>query len=131
MIVNDPNVVAQVKTAVDAYEDALMANDVEALDGFFWNSPYTVRFGVSENLYGFEEIAAFRVGRRGGSPQRQRLRTEIVALGADVAIANVEFVRLDSGRNGRQSQTWVKTDGGWKVASAHVSLRQGEADQRG
>jgi len=131
MMINDPDVLTQVRAAVDAYEDALMANDVEALDGFFWNSPHTVRFGVAENLYGFAEIAAFRMGRRGGSPPRQRLRTEIVALGPDVAVANVEFTRTDTGRNGRQSQIWVKTDDGWKVASAHVSLRQGEADQRG
>jgi ketosteroid isomerase-like protein len=131
MMLNDPNVLAEVRAAVDAYEDALMANDIEALDGFFWNSPHTVRFGVAENLYGFEEIAAFRVGRRGGSPQRRRLRTDIVAFGPDIAVANVEFIRTDTGRNGRQSQIWLKTDCGWKVASAHVSLRQGEADQRG
>jgi ketosteroid isomerase-like protein len=131
MTINDPNVLTEVRAAVDAYEDALMANDVEALDGFFWNSPHTVRFGVAENLYGFEAIAAFRVGRQGGSPPRRRLRTDIVAFGPDVAVANVEFIRTDTGRNGRQSQIWLKTDGGWKVASAHVSLRQGEADQRG
>jgi hypothetical protein len=130
MVVNDPKILVQVQAAVDAYEDALMANDVEALDSFFWNSPHTVRFGVSENLYGFDEIAAFRIGRRGGSPPRRRVRTEVVALGPDVAVANVEFIRTDTGRNGRQSQIWIKTDRGWKVASAHVSLRQGEADQR-
>jgi len=131
MTINDPDVLAEVRQAVDAYEDALMTNDVEALDDFFWNSPHTVRFGVAENLYGFEEIAAFRIGRQGGSPPRRRLRTEIVAFSPDVAVANVEFIRTDTGRNGRQSQIWIKTDSGWKVASAHVSLRQGEADQRG
>jgi len=131
MMLNDPDALSQVRAAVDAYEDALMTNDLEALDGFFWNSPHTVRFGVAENLYGFEDIAAFRVGRLGGSPPRRRLRTDVVALGPDVAIAHVEFVRTDTGRNGRQSQVWIKTAGGWKVASAHVSLRQGEADQRG
>lgn len=130
-MLNDANILAEVRAVVDAYEAALMSNDVEALDGFFWNSPHTVRFGVAENLYGFEEIAAFRVGRQGGSPPRRRLRTEIVAFGPDIAVANVEFIRTDTGRNGRQSQVWVKTDGGWKVASAHVSLRQGEPDQRG
>ncbi len=122
MMLNDPDALSQVRAAVDAYEDALMTNDLEALDGFFWNSPHTVRFG---------DIAAFRVGRLGGSPPRRRLRTEIVAFGPDVAIAHVEFIRTDTGRNGRQSQVWIKTARGWKVASAHVSLRQGEADQRG
>jgi hypothetical protein len=129
MMLNDANILVQ--AVVDAYESALMSNDVEALDGFFWNSPHTVRFGVAENLYGFEEIAAFRVGRQGGSPPRRRLRTDIVTFGSDVAVANIEFIRTDTGRNGRQSQVWVKTDSGWKVASAHVSLRQGEPDQRG
>ena len=130
MIVNRPDIVAEVVAAVDDYEHALMTNDVEALDGAFWESPVTVRYGVAENLYGFAEIAAFRVGRGGGSPPRERTRTEIVTFGDDLAIANVEFVRSDTGRNGRQSQTWLRTPEGWKVVSAHVSLRQDGADQR-
>jgi hypothetical protein len=130
-VINDPEVVAEVRAAADAYEAALMANDLDALDGAFWASPHTVRYGVAENLYGFDEIAAFRAGRRGGSPPRRRVRTEILALGPDVAVVNVEFVRTDTGRNGRQSQTWLRTEEGWKVIAAHVSLRQDGADQRG
>lgn len=130
MIVNDPAVRAEVAALVDAYEAALMSNDVEALDGAFWNSPHTVRLGVAETLWGFEEIAAFRVGRTGGSPPRTRLRTEITTFGSDFAIANVAFRRDDTGRIGRQSQTWIRTEDGWKVASAHVSLMQESADQR-
>ena len=130
MIVNDPAVLAEVTALVDAYETALMSNDVEALDGAFWNSPHTVRLGVAENLWSFDEIAAFRVGRAGGSPPRTRLRTEITTFGQDFAVANVEFRRDESGKIGRQSQTWIRTEGGWKVASAHVSLMQGGADQR-
>jgi len=130
VILNNPVVLAQVAEAVDAYETALMANDVEALDGAFWNSPHTVRLGVAENLYGFAEIAAFRVGRAGGSPPRTRLRTEITTFGDDFAIANVEFQRDGGGNIGRQSQTWIRTADGWKVASAHVSLLQAGADQR-
>ena len=130
MIVNDPAVLVEVTEAVDAYETALMANDVEALDGAFWNSPHTVRLGVAENLWSFDEIAAFRIGRAGGSPPRTRLRTEITTFGRDFAVANVEFRRDDTGRIGRQSQTWIRTAEGWKVASAHVSLIQGGSDQR-
>ncbi len=130
MTINDPDTLAQLRLAVDAYEVALMTNDVEALDAFFWRSPHTVRYGVAENLYGFDEIAAFRISRGGGSPARDRIRTEIVTLGPDVAVANVEFVRTDTGRNGRQSQTWLRTPDGWKVVCAHVSLRQAGADQR-
>lgn len=130
MIVNDPVVLAEVAALIDAYEAALMANDVAALDGAFWNSPHTVRLGVAENLWGFDEIAAFRVGRTGGSPSRTRLRTEITTFGADVAVAHVEFRRDDTGRIGRQSQTWIRTGDGWKIASAHVSLMQDGTDQR-
>lgn len=130
MILNDPAVLAEVTAAVDAYETALMDNDVEALDGAFWASPHTVRLGVTENLYGFDEIAAFRVGRAGGSPPRTRLRTEITTFGSDFAIANVEFQRDGSDKIGRQSQTWIRTPDGWKVASAHVSIMQAGADQR-
>ena len=130
MIVNDPTVLSEVTDAVDAYEAALMANDIAALDDTFWNSPHTVRLGVAENLWGFAEIAAFRVGRTGGSPPRTRLRTEITSFGSDFAVANVAFRRDDTGMIGRQSQTWIRTRDGWKVASAHVSLMQAGADQR-
>ena len=131
MIVNDPEVLAEVTAAVDGYEAALMANDLSALDGFFWRSPLTVRFGVAETLHGFEAIAAFRVGRTGGSPKRTRLRTEIVTFGRDLAVANVEFVRDGpEGRQGRQSQTWIRTPDGWRVCAAHVSLLELGADQR-
>lgn len=130
MIVNDPAALADVTAAVDAYETALMNNDVEALDSAFWNSPHTVRLGVAENLWGFDQIAAFRIGRAGGSPPRTRLRTQITTFGADFAIANVEFQRDGSDKVGRQSQTWIRTPDGWKVASAHVSILQAGADQR-
>jgi ketosteroid isomerase-like protein len=130
-MMQDDAVVAQVREAVDAYETALMANDLAALDDFFHVSPLTIRYGVAENLYGFDEIAAFRLGRSGGSPARERLRTEIVAIGPDAAVANVEFTRTGTGRNGRQTQTWIRTPEGWKIIAAHVSLRQDQADQRG
>ena len=130
MIINDPETLAAVRAAVDAYEAALMDNDVEALDQVFWNDPRTVRYGVAENLYGFEAIAAFRQGRAGGSPERLRLRTEITTFGRDFAIANVEFQRLGANRTGRQTQTWIRLDQDWKVASAHVSLLAEGLDQR-
>ena len=53
--------------------------------------------------------------------KRSLLRTVITTFGRDVATANVEFRREESGREGRQSQTWVRTPEGWRVVSAHVS----------
>jgi hypothetical protein len=122
MIVNAPEVLAEVEAAFERYERALMDNDVEALDALFWRSPHTVRYGVGENLYGFDEIARFRQERPGGSPQRRLLRRAITTFGQDLATANVEFQREGGGRIGRQSQTWVRTEDGWKVVAAHVSL---------
>lgn len=131
MITDDPQTLAEVTAQVDAYEAALMANDVEALDGFFRDAPQTVRYGVAENLYGSAQIAAFRLGRTGGSPPRRRLRTTVTTYGTDFAVANVEFLRDGARHPGRQSQTWLRTAEGWKIVSAHVSLLSQGADQRG
>jgi len=122
MVINDPTILAEVTAAFQRYERALMTNDLAALDDLFWNSPHTLRYGVGEMLYGFEQIAGFRVGRKGGSPQRKLSKIVITSFGQDCATANAEFVREGSSKIGRQSQTWVRTDDGWKVVAAHVSL---------
>lgn len=122
-MIDHPAAHAEVSAAFAAYEAALMANDLEALDGFFWQSPSTVRFGVGESLFGFEAIAAFRVGRKGGSPQRQLRSTQIICFGETSALTTTEFIREGEVRIGRQSQTWVKfPEHGWRIVSAHVSL---------
>ncbi len=121
MTIDDPDVVAEVTTAFHAYERALMADDIPAMDALFHDAASTVRFGVGEVLYGAEEIRAFRKGR-GGSPQRTLGRVEIHAYGHDFATADAEFFREGSDRRGRQSQSWVRFPAGWRVVSAHVSL---------
>jgi ketosteroid isomerase-like protein len=122
MIVDAPEVLAEVQAAFADYERALMADDVAALDRLFHDAPTTVRYGVGEALYGAEAIRAFRHGR-GGSPQRRLLRVQIVAYGRDFATADAEFLREGATRPGRQSQSWVRFADGWKVVSAHVSLQ--------
>ncbi|WDS38039.1 oxalurate catabolism protein HpxZ [Pseudoxanthomonas sp.] len=121
MVLNDAAVVAEVRAAFDAYEHALMTDDVEAMDRLFHSAPTTVRYGVGEVLYGIDAIRAFRVGR-GGSPQRTLARVEITTFGSAFATANAEFFREGATRRGRQSQSWVRFADGWKVVSAHVSL---------
>jgi hypothetical protein len=122
MIVNDPQTLAEVTAAFEAYEAALMANDVQVLDGLFWGSPQVLRYGVGENLYGHDEILAFRKARPGGSPQRALTRTVITTFGADFATANTEFLRTGASRSGRQSQTWVRLTEGWRIVAAHISV---------
>lgn len=123
---DDPQVVAEVRAAFDAYEAALMADDVAAMDRLFHDAPTTIRYGVGEVLYGINEIRDFRKGR-GGSPQRVLTRVEIHAFGPDTATANAEFRREGDPRRGRQSQTWVRFADGWKVVSAHVSIEGNHA----
>jgi hypothetical protein len=122
MLINDAQVLAEVRAAFEAYEAALMANDLEALDAFFWADPRTVRYGPGQNLYGIGEIRAFRLARVGGSPQRTLDHTVITSFGRDYATANTEFQRAGAARPGRQSQTWVRLEGGWRVVAAHISL---------
>ncbi|VWX61931.1 conserved hypothetical protein [Burkholderiales bacterium 8X] len=120
--INRADVVAEVTAAFERYERALVANDVAVLDELFWDSPHTLRYGATENLYGYDEIKAFRAGRPADGLQRELLRTVITTYGTDFATANVEFRRHSSPRTGRQSQTWMRTAQGWRVVSAHVSL---------
>ncbi|ACI51989.1 conserved hypothetical protein [Gluconacetobacter diazotrophicus PA1 5] len=120
--IDDPAIVAEVTAMSDRYEAALMANDVAVLDALFRDAPETIRYGVGEVLYGFAEIAAFRVGRAGGSPQRRVLRRVVTTFGTDMATVNLEFQREGATRIGRQSQTWLRTEAGWKITCAHVSL---------
>lgn len=120
MQINIPEVLAEVTAHFNRYEQALVSNDVAVLGALFQNSPHTIRYGVAENLYGYDEIQAFRQARPSVGLERTLKRTEITSYGRDFATANCEFVR--GARSGRQSQTWMRTPQGWRVISAHVSL---------
>lgn len=63
MPINDPEIVAELQALYPRYEAALVTNDAETLTQMFWASPRAVRFGLTENLHGIDEIAAFRKGR--------------------------------------------------------------------
>ncbi len=122
MDINIPDILAEVTAACDRYEKALTSNDVAVLDELFWDSPHTLRYGATENLYGYDEIKAFRAGRPAQGLERAVLKNIITTYGRDFATANVEFQRAGSARTGRQSQTWMRTPEGWRVVAAHVSL---------
>jgi hypothetical protein len=124
MIINDPNVVAELSALYPRYEQALVSNDVATLMAMFWTGPKVMRFGVTENLYGPEELAAFRKGRPAANLARTVKRLDIVSFGKDFASITLEFERsAPSGAvHGRQSQVWVRFPEGWRIVSAHVSL---------
>jgi ketosteroid isomerase-like protein len=123
LIIDDPATKAEVEAAFAAYEQALTTNDVAALDGFFHDAPTSVRYGGGENLYGYDEIKAFRAARPAVGLMRKLERTQITTYGRDLAIAATLFRReAAAGKIGRQMQTWVRFPEGWRIVAAHVSV---------
>jgi hypothetical protein len=120
--VNIPEVVAEVRAVFDRYEKALTENDVPVLEELFLNSPHTTRYGVGENLYGWEAISAFRRARTTGPFRRTLMNTVITTYGRDFATANTEYQREGHDRPGRETKTLLRTPEGWRIVSAHVSL---------
>ncbi len=123
MDIDLPDVVAEVRAAFDAYERALVSNDVAALDAMFHDDPRTIRFGGGENLFGYGQIKAFRAARSPAGLARTLSKTVITAYGRDVAVASTLFHRDTApDKVGRQMQTWVRFQEGWRVVAAHVSV---------
>ncbi|MEB3336844.1 MAG: AtzH-like domain-containing protein [Leptolyngbyaceae bacterium] len=122
--INQPSVIAELTELHLQYETALYGNDVEMLTHLFWDSPLVIRFGLTENLYGQEQISQFRQSQASTlQPQREVFNFKIVAFDAHTAILTLEFREWRDGTSlqGRRSQTWYKFPEGWKIVSAHVS----------
>ncbi len=123
MEIDLPEVVAEVRTAFERYERALATNDVATLDELFRRDERTIRYGIGENLYGYEAIAGFRAARSPAGLARALSGTVITTYGRDLAVASTLFHRDTApGKVGRQMQTWVRFPEGWRVVAAHVSL---------
>lgn len=123
LAVNLPEIVAEVQTLFERYEQAIVDKNVDVLDDTFWRSPHTIRYALHETGYGWDAIHAHRVARPPGvNIKERRIRLEILTLGRDMATVNLEFKVTGKDMIGRQSQTWVRfADVGWKVVNAHVS----------
>ena len=123
MQIDLPDVVAEVSAAFERYEQALVSNDVATLNAPFHRDARTLRYGIAENLYGHDEIAAFRAARSPVGLMRTTSRTVITTYGRDFAVASTLFRRETmTGKVGRQMQSWVRFADGWHVVAAHVSL---------
>jgi hypothetical protein len=122
--VNLPEVVSELRELYPRYEQALVSNDVDTLVAMFWSAPEVMRFGATENLYGHEELEAFRKNRPAANLSRTVTRLEIVSFGRDFGSITLEFERDAANEivRGRQSQVWVRFPEGWRIVSAHVSL---------
>jgi Protein of unknown function (DUF3225) len=123
MDIDLPDVLAEVTAAFARYEAALVSNDVAVLDELFHADRRSIRYGVGENLYGHDEIMAFRAARSPVGLGRRTARTLITTYGRDTAVASTLFYRDQlAGKVGRQMQTWIRFAEGWRIVAAHVSI---------
>jgi Protein of unknown function (DUF3225) len=124
MEIDLPDVLAEVTAQFARYEAALVANDVAVLDELFRNDSRTLRYGIAENLYGYDAITAFRAARSPVGLMRKTAQTVITSYGRDAAVASTLFYRdaWAGTRVGRQMQTWARFPEGWRIVAAHVSI---------
>jgi hypothetical protein len=123
MDIDLPDVLAEVSAAFARYEAALTSNDTAVLGELFRNDPRTLRYGIGENLYGYDAIQAFRGARSPVGLMRRTEKTVISSYGRDTAVASTLFYRDTApGKVGRQMQTWVRFAEGWRIVAASVSL---------
>ena len=57
------------------------------LTELFWQSPHTIRYGVAENLKGWQAIVDFRQARPAVDLERDLIDTVITTYGRDFATA--------------------------------------------
>ncbi|TCL80266.1 Asp-tRNA(Asn)/Glu-tRNA(Gln) amidotransferase A subunit family amidase [Curtobacterium sp. PhB142] len=121
--------------ALDAYEAALAANDLDALDAAFVDAPGTMRGDDRGLLVGHDAISAFR-GARGGVQARSLTRVEVRPLAEGLALV-VSVSEFAAGGQGLQTQLWRRDsdsnsnsnsdhdDAGprWRIEAAHVTGR--------
>ena len=119
--VNRPEILEEISAAFVRYESALLSNDVEALNDFFWGDAAAVRYGLSEQSYGIAAIHAYRKQAAPVDPRRKLSNTVITTYGSDAATVCTEFSIPDTPLLGRQTQTWIRFERGWKIVAAHVS----------
>jgi Asp-tRNA(Asn)/Glu-tRNA(Gln) amidotransferase A subunit family amidase len=118
---------ADLSAALEAYERAIQANDLEALDAAFAPGDATLRGDAAGLLVGHDRISAFR-GVRGGVAVRDITRIEYRPLTDDAALL-VSVSRFRGGGTGLQTQLWQRVDGVWLITAAHVTPRSQALDR--
>ena len=120
--INLPDIVSEVRAVFERYECALQANDIPVMEELFWDHEATTRYGVGENLRGWQAISDFRRSGKLGKFQRTLVNTIITTYGRDFATANTEYQRDGEAKSGRETKTLMRTAHGWRIVSAHASL---------
>ena len=120
--VNLPEVVAEITKIFHEYEHALMTNEVEKLNQYFWQDERVTRYGIGDRQCGIKELVAYRQSIPAPDFTRTLENLRVITFDQSTAICQVEFVRSDTTLRGFQTQTWLKIDGIWRIVSAHVSM---------
>jgi len=120
--VNLPEVVAEITKIFHEYEHALMTNEVEKLNQYFWQDERVTRYGIGDRQWGIKELVAYRQSIPAPDFTRTLENLRVITFDQSTAICQVEFVRSDTTLRGFQTQTWLKIDGIWRIVSAHVSM---------
>jgi hypothetical protein len=120
--INLPEIVAEVRALFDRYEAALLRDDRAELGSWFWEHDQVLRYGIAEHGVGAAGVRASRAAMQAVHPQRRLRGTVITTFGGDCASVCTEFVAPGSAMLGRQTQTWVRLEQGWRIVAAHVSL---------
>jgi len=120
--VNLPEVVAEITKIFYEYEEALMTNDVEKLNQYFWQDERVTRYGIADRQFGINELITYRQATPVPAFTRILENLRVITIDEITAICQVEFVRSDTTLRGFQTQTWIKIKGVWRIVSAHVSM---------
>jgi ketosteroid isomerase-like protein len=112
----------EVVAAFEEYERALIANDLDVLDGWFWHDAEVLRFGIADAQLGFAEVQAWRAAATPVPASRRITSRHVLALTPDVVCVDITFGADGQDGTGRQSQVWHRRDEGWRIVRAHVSI---------
>jgi Protein of unknown function (DUF3225) len=121
-LINRADVIGEITRLFLDYESALMRNDAEALNKYFWNHGAVTRYGINDRQLGHSALVEYRKNVPAPDFKRTLHDVRITTFGPDVAVAMTEFKRTDTTLHGFQTQTWVRMPDGWKIVSAHVSM---------
>ena len=120
---------SEVLAAFDRYERALTDNDVTLLKELFWDSSTTIRYGEAENLYGADQIHAFRAARPSGPRPRDLLSVRITTFGQDFAVANADSEPERKPAGAAKSD--LDQDGGRVAHCFHARILYGHLAENG
>ena len=84
---NRPDIVAEVTRLFLDYEAALMRNDVEALNAYFWDHGAVTRYGIADRQWGHSALVAHRKTVPPPDFTRTLHDVRVTTFGPDMAVA--------------------------------------------